>query len=71
MQRRQFFSTAAGLATTAFHKDSLAFAQSAAKASSGRPAEVVARDEDFWFQVRHAFIVDRNMINLNNGGVSP
>ncbi len=31
----------------------------------------MARDEDFWFNVRHAFTVDRNMINLNNGGVSP
>ena len=31
----------------------------------------MARDEDFWFNVRHAFTVDRNMVNLNNGGVSP
>ncbi len=38
---------------------------------AGRPADTVARDEDFWFNVRHAFTVDRNMINLNNGGVSP
>lgn len=37
----------------------------------GRPADTVARDEDFWLNIRHAFTVDRNMINLNNGGVSP
>ncbi|HYO80673.1 MAG TPA: aminotransferase class V-fold PLP-dependent enzyme, partial [Bryobacteraceae bacterium] len=30
-----------------------------------------AQDEDFWMHVRHAFIVDRNIINLNNGGVCP
>ena len=30
-----------------------------------------ARDEDFWFQVSQAYTVDRSIINLNNGGVSP
>ena len=36
-------------------------------ASSG----LVARDEDFWMTVQQAFDVDRSIINLNNGGVSP
>ncbi|UCC74485.1 MAG: aminotransferase class V-fold PLP-dependent enzyme [Gemmatimonadota bacterium] len=36
----------------------------------GTPEEV-ARDEDFWFEVARAFTVDRSLINLNNGGVSP
>ena len=36
----------------------------------GSPAEI-ARDEDFWFAVQQAFTVDRSIINLNNGGVSP
>ncbi len=31
----------------------------------------MARDEDFWFTVQQAFTVDRSIINLNNGGVSP
>ena len=31
----------------------------------------VAGDEDFWFQVSQAYTVDRSIINLNNGGVSP
>ena len=31
----------------------------------------VAADEDFWFEVSRAFTVDRTLINLNNGGVSP
>ena len=30
-----------------------------------------AHDEDFWFQVSQAYTVDRSIINLNNGGVSP
>src|SRR6266404_4972796 len=70
MDRRSFFSSAAGI-VAAFQNDSTARAQSAAASASGRPADAVARDEDFWFNVRHAFTVDRNIINLNNGGVSP
>lgn len=70
MQRRQFLNfAAAGFA--AFQSDAIPRAQAAAQSATGRPADSIARDEDFWFQVRHAFTVDRNIINLNNGGVSP
>jgi isopenicillin-N epimerase len=70
MHRRQFFNfAAAGFA--AFQSDAVQRVQAAAQSSAGRPADSVARDEDFWFEVRHAFTVDRNIINLNNGGVSP
>jgi selenocysteine lyase/cysteine desulfurase len=31
----------------------------------------VAADELFWFQAQQAFTIDRSLINLNNGGVSP
>jgi len=34
-------------------------------------AEEVAGDEDFWSWVREAYTVSPNIINLNNGGVSP
>ncbi|WP_428235329.1 aminotransferase class V-fold PLP-dependent enzyme [Gracilimonas sp.] len=37
---------------------------------SGTAVEI-ARNEDFWAQVQQAFTVDRSLINLNNGGVSP
>jgi len=37
----------------------------------GRTPDAVAGDEDFWWQVRHAFTVDRNHINRNSGSVSP
>src|SRR5215469_13650186 len=70
MDRRQFFSSAAAT-FAAFQSGAAARAQSAVGAVAGRPADTVARDEDFWFNIRHAFTVDRNMINLNNGGVSP
>ncbi len=36
----------------------------------GAPS-VVAADEDFWFEVAQAFTVDRTLVNLNIGGVSP
>ena len=31
----------------------------------------VAASEEFWFKVQQAFTVDRTIVNLNNGGVSP
>jgi selenocysteine lyase/cysteine desulfurase len=65
MNRRKF------LAASAFAPNALALAQSAVTSAAGRPADSVARDEDFWLHIRHAFTVDRTMINLNNGGVSP
>src|SRR5437899_2752389 len=70
MDRRRFFPSAVGV-FAAFQNDSIARAQAASASVSGRPADAVARDEDFWFNIRHAFTVDRNMINLNNGGVAP
>jgi selenocysteine lyase/cysteine desulfurase len=67
MQRRRFL-TAAGLAL--LRPDSVDRAI-AATAGNRRPAEELARDEDFWREIQMAFTVDRNIINLNNGGVSP
>ena len=69
MHRRSFLASAASF--VAFENDSTVRAQAAAVTSSGRSAQAVAQDEDFWFNIRHAFTVDRNIINLNNGGVSP
>lgn len=42
-----------------------------ALSAAGRTPEEIARDESFWFEVQQAFTVDRTLINLNNGGVSP
>lgn len=69
MHRRHFFHMAAVAA--ALQPGAISLAKAATKAVAGRSADSVATDEDFWFQVRHAFAIDRNLINLNNGGVSP
>jgi selenocysteine lyase/cysteine desulfurase len=36
-----------------------------------RPPAALADDEDFWREIQNAFTLDRTIINLNNGGVSP
>ena len=39
--------------------------------ANGIPARALARDEEFWREIQAAFTVDRSLVNLNNGGVSP
>jgi isopenicillin-N epimerase len=48
-------------------------ALAAAEALAGHPGtpEETSSDEHFWFEIQQAFTVDRSLINLNNGGVSP
>ncbi len=69
MQRRNFLRAAAGFA--ALKADSIHMAQAAAATINHQAAETSARDEDFWREIQQAFTVDRNIINLNNGGVCP
>ena len=66
MDRRRFLG--AGLAF--LRPDSIERARAAASGER-RPAEAIARDEDFWREIQQAFTVDRSLINLNNGGVCP
>jgi selenocysteine lyase/cysteine desulfurase len=68
MQRRHFLQAAGALAF--LRPDSIERAR-AATTGNNRVAEDVARDEDFWREIQSAFTLDRNIINLNNGGVSP
>ena len=37
---------------------------------AGSPKELAA-NEEFWREVQQAFTIDRSLVNLNNGGVSP
>jgi selenocysteine lyase/cysteine desulfurase len=69
MQRRTFLRAATGLA--ALKADSINRARAAASSIDGRTPEQAARDEDFWREIQQAFTVDRNIVNLNNGGVCP
>jgi selenocysteine lyase/cysteine desulfurase len=68
MQRRHFLRAAGALA---FFRPDAAERVRAATAGNQRAPEDLARDEDFWREIQSAFTLDRNIINLNNGGVSP
>ena len=68
MHRRSFLRAAAG--TAFFRPDAVERARAATQSMRRTPDEI-ARDEDFWREIQLAFTVDRNIINLNNGGVSP
>lgn len=74
MTSRRFFlrGLAAGASVlTALRDDALARVEAAAPGVAGRSAEDVAADEDYWREIQQAFTVNRSLINLNNGGVSP
>lgn len=69
MLNRSFTLGAIGL--IAFTDDALARIQAAQSQAGTRTPADLAGDEDFWIQIQQAYTVDRSMINLNNGGVSP
>src|ERR1700723_2728530 len=72
MDRRSFFQIAGGsVALAAFQDDAIPRARAASDAVNGRSPEDVARDEDYWTEIRNAFTVDRNIIIFNNGYCSP
>jgi isopenicillin-N epimerase len=73
LSRRTFIGRFAASAATvaSFNEIGLARALNATRFVNGRTPEDVAQDEDFWFAVQQAFTVDRSLIYLNNGGVSP
>ncbi|HSE37731.1 MAG TPA: aminotransferase class V-fold PLP-dependent enzyme [Blastocatellia bacterium] len=43
----------------------------ASRSAGATSPDKIAADEDFWREIQQAFTVDRSLINLNNGGVSP
>lgn len=69
MQRRTLLRSAAGFACLRPGSGARAFALS--RETAGLGPEEAARDERYWREIQQAFEVDRNIINLNNGGVSP
>jgi isopenicillin-N epimerase len=71
MNRRNLFRLAAGTAMAALQDTAIDRVSAAAASAKGRTPEDMAADEDFWTEVRSAFTVDRNVVNLNNGYVSP
>src|ERR1051326_6501527 len=71
MKRRNFFQLAAGTAVAALQDQAIERVSAAATSTKGRTPEDIAADEDFWSEIRSAFSVDRNIVNLNNGYCSP
>ncbi|MEN9795642.1 MAG: Isopenicillin epimerase, partial [Bacteroidota bacterium] len=73
ISRRTLLHTLAAAGPTAlFGTQSLhAVTQWLPTALPGASAGDAARDEDFWRTVQEGFAVDRTIVNLNNGGVSP
>jgi selenocysteine lyase/cysteine desulfurase len=71
MNRRNLFRLAAGTAVAALQDNAIDRVSAAAAAAKDRTPEDIAADEDFWTEIRSAFTVDRNVVNLNNGHVSP
>jgi isopenicillin-N epimerase len=71
MDRRNFLHTAAGSALVAFQTNAIERAAAAARSVKDLTPLEVASDEDYWAEIRNAFTVDRNVINLNNGYASP
>lgn len=75
LNRRQFLGSImrpAAAATAVAILDPMGMRRAVeALASHTGPPEEVASDESFWFEVQQAFTVDRSLVNLNNGGVSP
>jgi selenocysteine lyase/cysteine desulfurase len=76
--RRRFLGAlgipvAAATAGAALNLEGVAHALGALRERAREHAtlEEAAGDEDFWFEVGQAFTVDRSLVNLNNGGVSP
>ena len=71
MDRRQVMQIATGaMSLVAFLANAAERAATASAAVAGRTPEDVARDEDYWTDIRNAFTVERNVINFNNGYVS-
>lgn len=72
--RRDFLQSMLGTAAVtlpALRNDGLERIFSATAGVAHRPADELATDEDFWREIQQAFQVDRSIVNLNNGGVSP
>jgi selenocysteine lyase/cysteine desulfurase len=64
MNRRHLLRFASAVMLQSYAIDRVRAATSAA---GTRTPEEIATDEDFWSEIRAAFTVDRNVINLNNG----
>lgn len=71
--RRQFLRDSAALAlgSAVLCDGGIESVEAAVHRVEHTPVDKLAADEDFWFRLQQAFTVDRSLVNLNNGGISP
>jgi len=71
--RREFIRTIAGAsaALAAYRQGGIDRVLAASRSAGDTSPNEIAKNEDFWREIQEAFTVDRSLINLNNGGVSP
>ncbi|HJR64222.1 MAG TPA: aminotransferase class V-fold PLP-dependent enzyme [Gemmatimonadaceae bacterium] len=71
--RRAFLSSVAlaGAALPSFQATAMRRLWSATAIAGVRTPGSLAGDEEYWGEIQRAFDVDRTLINLNSGGVSP
>lgn len=64
-------SAAAAVSLPALNEHAIKRLFSAELVAGARSAQSLADDESYWSHIQRAFDMDRTMINLNNGGISP
>jgi len=74
--RRAFLRSAATLAgafsvNSLFHQAHAADFNAASNALENLTPVEVAQNEDFWSVIQRSYSVNPDIVNLNNGGVSP
>jgi isopenicillin-N epimerase len=72
--RRSFmksFGAATAVGIACYRNGGVERIMAAGRAVAGSSPEDIAANEDYWREIQEAFTVDRSLINLNNGGVSP
>jgi selenocysteine lyase/cysteine desulfurase len=75
-ERRKFIQKIAGLtaalsAPSLMHQAWAADWEKVHQKAEGHTPQELAADEDYWSVIQQAYTVNPNMVNLNNGGVSP
>ena len=71
--RRAFLGSliGAGLALPTLRSRAFAQLARAEEVAAGRHPTELSTEEEYWHQIQRAFDLDKTMINLNNGGISP
>jgi selenocysteine lyase/cysteine desulfurase len=64
-------SGALGGSALAFSNNSIELVAQATRAAADRSPDDLAKDEFYWREIQNAFMLDRSVINLNNGNSCP